>query len=275
MLKFLQYCSSVLSFLRPHCSTMLSFFINFFLSLSPMLVSFPSLFSLLSHFSSVTPSHPNFFLSLSPSQPTLSPLQSKKYQKESLYNHIEIQPKKPIKNPTAITQKPNLKTKKSAKKNTQNLTKNTQKISFQNPNNQLPKYPEKTNKHRKIASKTQKISFQNTQKINFQNTQKKKMNTETSFQNPENQLPKYPENQFPKYPKGVRSVLGRWRGWEVFQADGAWWLAMEHGLESRSETWSTSLRAEREKVLVFYRGRERQLLGFDKGRERHRVKNIK
>ena len=40
-----------------------------------MLVSFPSLFSLLSHFSPITLSHPNFFLSLSPSQPTLSPLQ--------------------------------------------------------------------------------------------------------------------------------------------------------------------------------------------------------
>ena len=68
------------------------------------------------------------------------------------------------------------------------------------------------------------------------------MNTEASFQNPENQLPKYLENQFPKYlenklpknpekpkehkktaskilenqfpkyPKGMRSVLGRWRG---------------------------------------------------------------
>ena len=40
-----------------------------------MLVSFPSLFSLLSHFSPVTLSHLNFFLSLSLSQPTLSPLQ--------------------------------------------------------------------------------------------------------------------------------------------------------------------------------------------------------
>ena len=27
------------------------------------------------------------------------------------------------------------------------------------------------------------------------------MNTEASFQNPENQLPKYLENQFPKYPE--------------------------------------------------------------------------
>ena len=33
MLKTLQYCYSALSFLRPHYSTMLSFFINFFLSL--------------------------------------------------------------------------------------------------------------------------------------------------------------------------------------------------------------------------------------------------
>ena len=41
------------------------FFINFFLSLSLVFLSFPSLFSLLSHFSSVTPSHPSFSLSLS------------------------------------------------------------------------------------------------------------------------------------------------------------------------------------------------------------------
>ena len=44
-------------------------------SLSSVFVSFLSLFSLLSHFSFVTPFHPRFFLSLSPSQPTLSPLQ--------------------------------------------------------------------------------------------------------------------------------------------------------------------------------------------------------
>ena len=33
MLKNLQYCYSALSFLRPHCSIILSFFINLFLSL--------------------------------------------------------------------------------------------------------------------------------------------------------------------------------------------------------------------------------------------------
>ena len=113
-------CYCELLFLRAHCSNMLSFFINFFLSLSSVLVSFPSLFSLLSHFSSVTPSHPSFFLSLSPSQPTLSPLQSRNY------------PGNTRKSPTAITQQPNKKKKKkkirkSAQKNTQNLTENTQK----------------------------------------------------------------------------------------------------------------------------------------------------
>ena len=68
--------------MRAQCSNMLSFFINFFLSLSSVLVSFSSLFSLLSHFSSVTPSHPTFFLSFSLSQPTLSPSSSLKSHKK-------------------------------------------------------------------------------------------------------------------------------------------------------------------------------------------------
>ena len=98
--KKLPSCYCELLFLRAHCSNMLSFFIDFFLSLSSVLVSFPSLFSLLSHFSSVAPSHPSFFLSLSPSQPTLSPLQSRNY------------PGNTRKSPIAITQKPNKKNQK-------------------------------------------------------------------------------------------------------------------------------------------------------------------
>ena len=82
-----------------------------------MLVSFPSLFSLLPHFSSVTPSHPSFFLSLSPSQPTLSPLQSKKYLENTRKNPVAIT-QKLRKNPTAITQKPNQKINKKKKKKT-------------------------------------------------------------------------------------------------------------------------------------------------------------
>ena len=49
MLKNLQYCYSVLSFLRPHYSTMLSFFINFFLSLFRVCLPKPLLSLLLCH----------------------------------------------------------------------------------------------------------------------------------------------------------------------------------------------------------------------------------
>ena len=127
MLTNLSSCYSVLSFLRPHCSNMLSFFINFSLSLS------------LSHFSSVTPSHTSFFLSLSPSQPTLSPLQSRKYpeipERTLLQSH---------RNPTKKTQKePHC-----------NQHKKIPKTSLKIPR----KYQKNKNTHRKIASKTQKIN---------------------------------------------------------------------------------------------------------------------
>ena len=49
MLKNLQYCYSVLSFLRPHYSIMLSFFINFFLSLFRVCLPKPLLSLLLCH----------------------------------------------------------------------------------------------------------------------------------------------------------------------------------------------------------------------------------
>ena len=49
MLKNLQYCYSVLSFLRPHYSTMLSFFINFSLSLFRVCLPKPLLSLLLCH----------------------------------------------------------------------------------------------------------------------------------------------------------------------------------------------------------------------------------
>ena len=66
-------CYSALSFLRVHCNKMISFFINFFFSLSCLSPSQVSSFSsLLSHFSSVTPYHPSFILSISPSQPRLT-----------------------------------------------------------------------------------------------------------------------------------------------------------------------------------------------------------
>ena len=153
MLKFLQYYYSALLFLRPHCSTLLSFFfIDSFLSLpclSPSQVSSLSfLTSPLSHHLTQASSSPSHHLNQlfhhcnsenTQKIPERTPLQSHKNPT-----------KKSRKNPTAITQKPNLKTKKSAHKNTQNLTENTQKISLQNPKNQLPNY--------------QKVSFQNTQK---------------------------------------------------------------------------------------------------------------
>ena len=142
--KKLPSCYCELLFLRAHCSNMLSFFIDFFLSLSSVLVSFPSLFSLLSHFSSVTPSHPSFFLSLSPSQPTLSPLQSRKY------------PENTRKNPAAITQKPNQKTQKEPHCNHTETQPKNQKISTKKYPKPHCKYPENTQKKTQELPKPRK-----------------------------------------------------------------------------------------------------------------------
>ena len=82
--------------------------------------------------------------------------------------------------------------------------------------------------------KTQNLT-KNTQKI--------------SFQNPENQFLKYPENQLPKYPrkkKWTQKLASKTKktSFQRKRPNEAWWSTMEHGLESRSETWSTSLRAD-------------------------------
>ena len=142
MLKNLSSCYSALSFLIPHCSNMLSLFINFFLSL-PCLS--PSQVSSLSSLISPLPHHLT--------QASFSP----SHYLNQLFHHCN--PENTRKNPVVNTQKPNQKTQKEphcnhtetqpknqkiSSKNTQNLIENTQKI------------PPKKKKNTKTASKTQK-----------------------------------------------------------------------------------------------------------------------
>ena len=134
--------------------------ISFFLS--SVLVSFSSLFSLLSHFSSITPSHPSFILSISPSQPTLTifflkahkkhlniPTNYPKTLRQNPYRHYQIalcksylKPRKtPLqshRNPTKKQENQHKKIPKTSLKIPRKYqkNKNTEKNSFQNPENQ-------------------------------------------------------------------------------------------------------------------------------------------
>ena len=128
MLTNLSSCYSVLSFLRPHCSNMLSFFFNFSLSLSL------SLSLLLCH----TISH-----KLLPLPLTISA--------NSFTTAIQKIPRNTRKNPATITQKPNQKTQKEPDCNQH---KKIPKTSLKIPR----KYQKNKNTHRKIAPKTQKIN---------------------------------------------------------------------------------------------------------------------
>ena len=124
MLKNFPSCYSVLSFFRPHCSNMLSFFINFFLSLSLLLCH------------TISPK-------LLPLPLTISA--------NSFTTAIQKIPRNTRKNPAAITQKPNQKTQKEPHCNQhQKIPKTSLKIPR--------KYQKNKNTHRKIASKTQKIN---------------------------------------------------------------------------------------------------------------------
>ena len=93
MLKNLSSCYSALSFLIPHCSNMLSLFINFFLSLPCLSLS--SLISPLPHHLTQASSSPSHYLN-------------------QLFHHCN--PENTRKNPVVNTQKPNQKTRKSAQK---------------------------------------------------------------------------------------------------------------------------------------------------------------
>ena len=114
MLKNLSSCYSALSFLIPHCSNMLSLFINFFLSLpclSPSQVSsLSSLISPLPHHLTQASSSPSHYLNQLFYH--CNPENTRKNPAVNTQNPT----KKPRKNPTAITQKPNQKTRKSAQK---------------------------------------------------------------------------------------------------------------------------------------------------------------